>query len=199
MNLKEVLKIEKLVSLVNQPKLVKKIVQSISPGIKKISLRTEKGYTFCDYKEIIYLKAEERHTWIYLRDGAIFKVRYHGISKFQKCLEKQRGFLRIHRQYIINTDYLQEYDKEHERVKMNVPENKKSWLPVGTSYYDEFEQTIKGLQPYEHKDSEMLFEKESPSMKQLLSLLVYLMIVIYNGLSTVNTKEETVEIEAKKI
>lgn len=148
-NVKEVLKTDKVLNSMNTPQSTEEPLQYLqNSNIEKMSLRTERGYTFCKKEDIIYLKAEKRHTWIHLKDGAVFQVKYHGISEFEKCLYDRIKFKRIHKSYIINTTYLKEYNKERERVQMDTPANIKSWLPVGTCYIDAFVKYIKGLQPY---------------------------------------------------
>jgi two-component system LytT family response regulator len=68
--------------------------------IKPLKLKTSTGFNFYDYSEIVYIKADEHQTKVYLCSGEIITV----FTKFTSIQEQLPGdqFYKCHRSFIIN-------------------------------------------------------------------------------------------------
>ena len=103
---------------------------SVSPLLQdeKISLPVQSGFEFVSVADILYCRADDNYTHIYMQDG---NVRL--ISKTLGFFEKQlhsKGFYRVHKSYLINLSYIQGYQKGKGGVV--VLSNGKS-IPVASS------------------------------------------------------------------
>jgi two-component system LytT family response regulator len=65
---------------------------------------------------VVLLKGDVNYTTFYLESGKS-KVVAHTIKFFEKYLETH-GFLRVHRSFMINPDYVIEYNTEQEVLTM---------------------------------------------------------------------------------
>ena len=70
-----------------------------------------------NYSDIVYLEGNINYTTFYLQCGKE-KMVAHSIKFFEAYLEK-RGFLRIHRSYMVNPNYVKSYNKESEVLTMS--------------------------------------------------------------------------------
>ncbi|MDF1546373.1 MAG: LytTR family DNA-binding domain-containing protein [Bacteroidales bacterium] len=73
----------------------------------RISIRTCKGIRIIECKDIIYCKADDRYTRIYLHNSES-----HLIAKVLKDYEEllpSEFFLRIHKSYLVNLAFVKEY------------------------------------------------------------------------------------------
>lgn len=77
------------------------------PG--KIALPYQNGVTFVELKDVIYCESDSSYTTFHLTDGKHYLVT-KPLREIQEMLE-ERGFLRIHRQYIINLDHIKKFFK----------------------------------------------------------------------------------------
>jgi DNA-binding LytR/AlgR family response regulator len=66
--------------------------------------------------DVVLLKGEINYTILYLENGNQ-KVVAHPIKFFEAYLET-RGFLRVHRSFMINPDHVKEYNENDEFVMM---------------------------------------------------------------------------------
>ncbi len=74
-----------------------------------VALRTGKGIKFISFNDIIYCKAEGRYTNVYLKNGrSILTARL--LKSFENKLPGDL-FIRIHKSYIVNLDYISDYKK----------------------------------------------------------------------------------------
>lgn len=83
-----------------------------SPGEKqnlntKLFLSHQQGIKFIPLKDILYLKADNVYTFLYLVDNTKI-VSSKPINRFETSLDS-RMFFRIHKSYIINVFHLNEY------------------------------------------------------------------------------------------
>ena len=67
-------------------------------------------------KNVILLKGDINYTTLYLESGKT-KTLSHTL-KFYETFLKTKGFLRIHRGFLINPDYVKEYCEEKQIVTM---------------------------------------------------------------------------------
>lgn len=77
------------------------------PG--KIALPYQNGVTFVELKDVIYYGSDSSYTTFHLTDGQHYLVT-KPLREIQELLE-ERGFLRIHRQYVINLDHIKKFIK----------------------------------------------------------------------------------------
>jgi two-component system, LytTR family, response regulator len=74
------------------------------PTTNKIALPYQNGVAFVSIKDIIYCESDDSYTKFFLADGHHYLVT-KPLKEIQELLE-DRGFLRIHRQYMINLDHI---------------------------------------------------------------------------------------------
>ena len=67
-------------------------------------------------KDVIFLKGDINYSIVYLENGKK-KILPHTLKFYEEFLGTH-GFLRVHRTYLINPDYVVEYCEEKEIVKM---------------------------------------------------------------------------------
>ncbi len=66
--------------------------------------------------DVILLKGDINYTTIYLQNGRE-KVVPHSLKYFEPFLETH-GFLRVHRAFLINPNYIKEYNQDEETLTM---------------------------------------------------------------------------------
>jgi two-component system, LytTR family, response regulator len=79
-----------------------------------LALRVGSRIKFISYNEIIYCKAEGRYTHIVLKNGKSIMT-----AKLLKSFENKLPadiFLRIHKSYIINLNYISNYNKNNNAI-----------------------------------------------------------------------------------
>lgn len=74
-----------------------------SKPYETICLKSNKDYQYMNTEEILFLKADNNTTDFYLKDGSIVGA-YKTLKTFENKLPQ--NFFRIHRSYIINSDYI---------------------------------------------------------------------------------------------
>ena len=77
--------------------------------LDKIALPYENGVAFVSLSEILYCESDDNYTKFYLPDGQSYLVT-KPLKEVQELLE-ERGFLRIHRQYLINLAHIKKFVK----------------------------------------------------------------------------------------
>ncbi|MBI3240418.1 MAG: response regulator transcription factor [Flavobacteriia bacterium] len=78
---------------------------------RKLAVPTSDGLRFIQLDVIIFMEADSSYCTIYLNDGKHVLVS-RPLKYFSDKLEGERVFLRPHKSFIINMNYLQEYVKE---------------------------------------------------------------------------------------
>lgn len=105
----------------------------------KIVLSTMEGYYPVRPENIIYCKAQDSYTHVYLQDG-----KHYIISRLLKEFEQvlaAHNFFRIHKSYLINIDHIEKVLKaDGVTVMMSNQEE----LPVSFRKKEGFMQMIKG-------------------------------------------------------
>jgi DNA-binding LytR/AlgR family response regulator len=75
-----------------------------SKGVKKsLCIKSYRDYHYIDTEEIVVLKADNNSTDFFLADGSTV-IAYKTLKTFESILP--RNFVRIHKSYIINIDYI---------------------------------------------------------------------------------------------
>ena len=75
----------------------------------RIALPYQNGVAFVDMKEVVYCEADNNHTKFYLSAGQ-YHLATKSLRDIQELLE-ERGFLRVHRQYLINLSHISKFVK----------------------------------------------------------------------------------------
>jgi len=75
----------------------------------RIALPYQNGVAFVDMKEIVCCEADNNYTKFYLQDGQ-YHLAMKSMREIQELLE-ERGFLRVHRQYLINLSHIKKFVK----------------------------------------------------------------------------------------
>ena len=89
--------------------LKKQFANAQRPLTDKIALPYQNGVTFVSIKEIIYCESDDSYTKFFWTNGQNCLVT-KTLKEIQELLE-ERGFLRIHRQYLINLDHIKKFYK----------------------------------------------------------------------------------------
>lgn len=69
----------------------------------KLCLKSYKDYRYIDTQDILYLKADNNTTDVFLKDGSTASA-FKTLKTFEGRLPQ--NFVRIHQSYILNTDYI---------------------------------------------------------------------------------------------
>jgi two-component system, LytTR family, response regulator len=89
--------------------LKQQLLNTHKPLTDKIALPYQNGVTFVSLKDVIYCESDDSYTKFFLNDGQHYLVT-KSLKEIQELLE-DRGFLRIHRQYLINLDHIKKFYK----------------------------------------------------------------------------------------
>ena len=89
---------------------LKSIIQD--KKINKIAVPEGNQLHFIKPETIIYIKADNSYSEIYLEDGKKMTVS-RSIKNFEDGLKQNNSFCRIHKSYLINTSYVERYDKSN--------------------------------------------------------------------------------------
>ena len=76
---------------------------------KKITIPVQDGFEVLDIKEIMYCKADDNYTELFLDNGRK-KLVSKTLKYFEGILDKH-GFARIHKSYLVNVAYIAAYKK----------------------------------------------------------------------------------------
>jgi len=85
-------------------------------AIKKIAIASHSGVSFIDLNDIIYAEADSNYSTLVLTGNKSFVVS-KTLKDLQYLLEESH-FLRIHRQYIINLNHVQQLDRTRSVLTM---------------------------------------------------------------------------------
>lgn len=103
-------------------------------GDKKntITIRTESGiYTTVAYNSVLYIESE-RHNAVFHTTEGILRYNHRPLGSILEMLDSR--FIRIHKRYIINTDYIAYYDRTNRYITID-----DFHLSVGRTFKKEFE------------------------------------------------------------
>ncbi len=113
--------------------LKQQLAHANKPISDKIALPYQNGVTFVKLQDIVYCESDDSYTKFFLNDGQHYLIT-KSLKDIQELLE-DRGFLRVHRQYIINLDQIKKFYKgEGSYIIMN---NNVS-IPISRMYKDKF-------------------------------------------------------------
>ena len=85
------------------------LTPKVDPIDKKITIPTQDGFEVVEVQHIIYCKADDNYTEIFLESG-LKKLVSKTLKHFEDILKKN-GFARIHKSYLVNVSYITSYRK----------------------------------------------------------------------------------------
>lgn len=106
----------------------------------KLVLSTMEGYYPVRLEDIIYCKAQDSYTHVYLKDGKHYVVS-RLLKEFERLLT-EHNFFRIHKSYLINIDHIEKILKSD---GVTVTMSNREQLPVSFRKKEGFIQRIKTL------------------------------------------------------
>tara|TARA_R110002012_G_scaffold322096_1_gene555353 strand:+ start:40647 stop:41381 length:735 start_codon:yes stop_codon:yes gene_type:complete len=104
----------------------------------KLCLKSYKDYRYIDTHEILYLKADNNTTDVFLKDGSSVSA-FKTLKTFENRLPQ--NFIRIHQSYILNTDFISRINYGKGMCTLNHGDTQ---LPFSKSYKDKID-TLKNL------------------------------------------------------
>ncbi len=103
------------------------------PADSYLFVKSDRALLKLDLKKIVYIKAEEDFSYVYLTDTHHFLS--YTLKFWEETLPSNR-FCRIHRSYMVHLDYV-------ERIEANQVFTSLATLPIGRSYRESFLALIK--------------------------------------------------------
>lgn len=85
--------------------------------VSKLAIPSSSGISFIDFAEIIYVEASDNYSKLVLTNGNNIIIS-RTLKDVQEVLE-ERHFLRVHRQFIINLNYLKQFNRNESILTMN--------------------------------------------------------------------------------
>ena len=85
------------------------LTPKIDPVHKKITIPTQDGFEVLEIKDILYCKADDNYTEIYLENG--HKKLVSKTLKYFDDILNENGFARIHKSYLVNVSFVVSYRK----------------------------------------------------------------------------------------
>ena len=73
-----------------------------------LALSTMEGLHFIKIQDIVLLEADDCYTYVYLTNNKKFVIS-KTLSHFEEILEGQPGFFRVHKSYLVNLQFIQQY------------------------------------------------------------------------------------------
>jgi two-component system LytT family response regulator len=81
-----------------------------NPQKNKIGIPTQQGFKFVDVNEIVFIKADNSYTeLINTKNEKIIISRT--LKNFEEVLQDAPNFVRVHKSYLVNTNYINDYVK----------------------------------------------------------------------------------------
>ncbi len=85
------------------------LVPKVNSTDNKITIPTQDGFEVLEMKEIIYCKADDNYTELFLSNNQ--KKLVSKTLKYFEDLLKESGFARIHKSFLVNVSYIAAYKK----------------------------------------------------------------------------------------
>lgn len=100
---------------------------------EKIALPNRHGYTFVDFKKILYCESDGNYTKVFLDTGEIFLVTKN-LGEIEDLLS-DLGFFRAHKQYLVQINRIKEFFKD-EGTYLTMENN--ASIPVARNRVEDF-------------------------------------------------------------
>ncbi len=109
-------------------------IQASEKAGNKIAIPVGQSIKFIDLDEIVYLKAENTYTEIFMQEGSKLLVS-RTLKNFEEVLADKPAFFRCHKSYIINRNYVLDYVKSDGGYLVLKP---KTEIPISSERVSEF-------------------------------------------------------------
>lgn len=108
---------------------------------KTICLKSYNDYQYLNVDEILFLRADSNTTDFHMDDGSVING-FKTLRTFESILPE--NFLRIHRSYIINCNWVSKVSYGNSKCTIKKPHHH---IPFSKSYLSNVQQMIKSLSP----------------------------------------------------
>lgn len=102
--------------------------------LTKIAIPYKSDYVIIDLKNIVCIEADRMYTSITLNDNKVYTAAKK-LSYFEKIFSQHNNFIRIHRSWLVNSDFIFSYSKRDKNVSLKNDIK----IPVSKSYKEDFE------------------------------------------------------------
>ena len=104
-------KIKKLEVLKTAHLQLRSLSQNLDPLSRNvICIPTQNGYDYLNVDDIEYLEADGSYVHVFLKDKK-YKTVSKNLKYFEQALQSFSNFVRVHRSFIINLDFMASYSK----------------------------------------------------------------------------------------
>jgi len=92
-----------------QYQVLKENLQQKNPVMEQLAIPAQTGMLFIKVADILYCEADSNYTHIFMANGQKI-VSSRTLKEYEELL-KDNGFIRIHHSYLVNREYVKEYDR----------------------------------------------------------------------------------------
>jgi two-component system LytT family response regulator len=85
-------------------------IEEKNNGTERFAISSKDGMIYLHPQDVLYFEAERSYTTIYMQSGKKYVVSNRSLSEFESMLENE-GFVRIHRSYLVNQNYVTKYHR----------------------------------------------------------------------------------------
>lgn len=111
-------KVQEKLALKNSAHRVSALKENLqSDQLTKIVLPLANSYQFIEISDIVAIEAARAYCHFHLKDKRKFLVS-KSLRHFEEILDLQPGFVRIHRSFLVNLNYIERYFKNEQRVEL---------------------------------------------------------------------------------
>ena len=130
----------KVIGFITKPVSCERIgrwIQAVSEELKnnEIVYKSQNGQRVISDKDILYIKAEGDYTYLFRADSDEPEFTAHTM-KYWEGLMKDPAFVRIHKSYLVNLEYVMQ-----KKSSTIILKDKKTVLPIGRKYKKETEES----------------------------------------------------------
>lgn len=106
-------------------------------NIEKIIVPKNGRNYYVDTNDILYIEAKRAYVVLYTNESTYTFSK--SLKHFEQLFQLTRNFLRIHRSFIVNLDYLEQFGKYNSQIRLK----NGRLIPISKSYKEQFLKAIK--------------------------------------------------------
>jgi two-component system LytT family response regulator len=106
-------------------------------NIEKIIVPKNGRNYYVDTNDILYIEAKRAYVVLYTNESTYTFSK--SLKHFEQLFQLNRNFLRIHRSFIVNLDYLEQFGKYNSQIRLK----NGRLIPISKSYKEQFLKAIK--------------------------------------------------------
>ena len=110
------------------------LLKSNRKKVKKIAIPYKSDYVILDLTNILCIEADRMYSIIYTVDNKKY-IASKKLSYYENLLSNDTGFIRVHRSWIINTNFIKIYSRKDKTIQLD----NQFKVPVSKSYKEGFE------------------------------------------------------------